>query len=173
MSVGFSDVFPREVVMWKDKELVVTLPSLSTQAAFQTFLENETLAGIERGRRVVSPETYRMQLAEHNRCYTAKTFAWGMVDTQIALRNQNNFKKFLTLMLRQASIDGVRPEAATWLDDSLIDQIWDDLSYIAVLEDGTESIENKLVDAWLRVNRPLPKAPAPEAAPANGSTPTK
>ena len=168
-AVGFDDVFARETVAWRDKTLVVTPPSYTTQGAFKSYLEREVIAGIERGRGVVSAETFRAQLAEHNHAYASKKYGWGMPDTQECLRAIANLKKLFTLILTQPGIDGVRPEAAGWLGDDAIDEIWKDLDYV----DANGVTNNKLLDAYDKVMRPLVKAPAPPQAPASDSTPTK
>jgi hypothetical protein len=151
--------FPRQSVQWKDRTITFARAQLTTQRAFKEELEREALQAIQRKRDLFSAADYAEALRAVSRDFAARVYAWEGPEWQRAIGNLDWYKRMLWHVLIQA----VFPEKQSlnpWITPDLMETIWEDLSYPA---EGDKLAGNLLDDAYIRLLRPDPPKPPPNA----------
>ncbi len=150
-----SDVLREAKFSWQGKSWKLPRPSLGSELAMASYLEDRALAAFERRRGTLHPEAYRQHLSVWQQDCAAGVYAYGNSTFDRSLRDPEVMQQWLWLILTQ-----VKEQQS--LQRTQMRSMWADCG------DGMQ-----LIEAYNLVMSPTPPMPPPEPAGDDSSSPPK
>lgn len=156
-------VFPREVVPWGGREIVVTPATFHARMLLKEYLECEVVKALHRKRHLYPSEAAFLKVeSQLYRDFGAYLYAFGRRECVRCLEDDEHLKHYLFLALTAPRPDGT--PSPNVLDREAMDKLWDDTLYEAEDEAGQKVTRNRLLEAFERVSAPNPPTPPERAA---------